>query len=114
MQIEQWRKMVYEGVTSDTYSVSTLGNIRNDSSNRVLKPQCTGYQHVRLFHNGAMKNIRVHRVVAETFLTKLPEHTVVNHINNDKTDNRVGNLEWATQSWNVRHSIKMRGAEAIG
>lgn len=112
--MEQWRKMIYQGVESKDYSVSTLGNIRNDKTNRLLKPQSTGYLHVRIPHNGNMKNIRLHRAIAETFLTRLPEHSIVNHINNNKNDNRVANLEWCTQSFNVSHSLKLRESEAVG
>lgn len=48
----------------------------------------------------------VHRLVAETFLQKIDGNNVVNHINGDKTDNRVENLEWTTPSGNVTHAHK--------
>lgn len=107
--IEQWRYLYYQGVLSDTYEVSSFGNIRNAKSKKLLKPQYTGYAHVRINHNGRVQNIRLHRAVASTFLRKLDTDSVVNHINNDKTDNRVCNLEWISQAMNVRNSLMTRG-----
>lgn len=107
--IEQWRPMLYKGVTSTTYEVSTMGNIKNAKTNRLLKPQATGYLHVRIRHDGKMQNIRIHRAVAETFLIKLEGHNYVNHIDGDKTNNRANNLEWCTQQHNVKSSLLARG-----
>lgn len=61
-----------------------------------------------------MRNIRVHRAVAETYLVQAEGLTVVNHINGNKKDNRVANLEWCSQSHNVLYSIKLRGEVAYG
>lgn len=107
--IEQWRPMRYKEVTSDTYEVSTMGNIRNAKTNRILKPQSTGYLHVRIRHDGKLQNIRIHRAVAETFLIRAEGYDYVNHIDGDKTNNKANNLEWCTQQHNVRSSLLARG-----
>jgi len=107
--IEQWRFLYYQGVLSDTYEVSSFGNIRNAKTKKLLKPQYTGYAHVRIKHDGKVQNIRIHRAVASTFLRKLDHENSVNHKNGDKTDNRVCNLEWISQAMNVRNSLLMRG-----
>ena len=49
----------------------------------------------------------VHRMVAETWLDNPNYYTQVNHINGDKDDNRVDNLEWVTPSQNTRHAIRI-------
>lgn len=48
----------------------------------------------------------VHRMVAETWIDNPNHYRDVNHINGDKTDNRVENLEWATRSQNIRHAYR--------
>lgn len=107
--IEQWRKLVYKGHTSLTYSVSNLGKVRNDTTTKILRLQDSGYLHLRIPHDGCVRNIRVHRAVAETYLVPVEGSPVVNHINGNKHDNRVANLEWASQSHNVKSSLKARG-----
>ena len=70
------------------------------------KDHC-GYLEVSLSNNGKSKRYLVHRLILASFnpvdnMDKLD----VNHINGDKTDNRLSNLEWCTRSENVRHSYK--------
>jgi len=109
----------------EEYQVSNLGRvISNKHGNpKFLKPQtdAIGYQHVRLYpedfslgsYGGARgkkpKLYKVHKLVAETFI---PKHTStetlnVNHKDGDKTNNCVDNLEWTTQSENMKHSWDM-------
>lgn len=61
-----------------------------------------GYSYVCLF-NGARKNLKVHRVVAQAYLPA-NDKPHVNHVNGDKADNRVVNLEWCTPSENKLHA----------
>jgi len=79
--------------------VYTDGRIWSKYSKDWIKPQrhYKGYHKVKV--NG--KNTKVHRVIAETFISNplnLPE---VDHINEDKTDNRVENLRWVSTSQNM-------------
>lgn len=108
----EWRPIKgYEGI----YEISNTGSVRNlrsDPKNRtypykILVPGKTvkGYQFVFLSVNGKAKNRMIHRLVAETFIPNpdgLPE---VNHIDGNKENNRVNNLEWCTRKDNLKHAV---------
>lgn len=76
-------------------------------SERIMKAsqRKDGYLNLRACLNGVKTSLRLHRLVAKAFIPNplgLPE---VNHIDGNKSNNRVTNLEWVTGSENVRHSI---------
>ena len=62
------------------------------------------YKTVELFKEGVGTRRLVHRLVAETFILNSNNYPVVNHIDGNKLNNSVNNLEWCNQSENVRHS----------
>jgi len=100
---EEWKEVVgFPG-----YEVSTMGRFRSKTSGKYLSGTLAhnGYQHIGLFTGGKQVWKLCHRLVAETFL-EVPskEHCVVNHRNKQRNDNRLSNLEWATRSWNAKHS----------
>lgn len=88
------------------HEVSSHGRIRNIETERVLKPwiHTTGYPMIRLSFKG--RAMRIHRLVAESFIENPLEKKTINHRNGIKTDNRVSNLEWATQTENNIHARK--------
>lgn len=72
---------------------------------KILKPQMDncGYYHYRLTKDkGIYKLFKAHRLVAKHFLPDYSEQLTVNHINYDKTDNRVENLEMLTREENFK------------
>ena len=100
---EQWKAVVgYEGI----YEVSNYGKVRNVKTGRILKlgKSKNGYLRVGLHKNGKQKYFLVHRLVAIAFIPNPDNKETVNHIDEDKTNNHVCNLEWMTQKENTRHS----------
>lgn len=73
---------------------------------RLLKPwrNSAGYLCVTLCKDGRKSKWLMHRLVASAFIPNPENHPIVNHINGDKADNRVGNLEWCSDEYNAWHN----------
>ena len=100
-----WKKFIYEGQETD-YSVSTEGEVRKDTTNYILSQSSQqDYKFVGLLINGKQKRMRVHRMVALTFIDNPDNKPYVNHINGNRSDNNVENLEWVTPSENTQHAV---------
>lgn len=86
---EYWAK-----TKNPSYSVSSLGRVRNDKTNLILKPSITcGYYKVRLSHEGLIQDVMVHHLVYETFIEERDSTLVINHKDGNKLNNSVSNLE---------------------
>lgn len=91
------------------YDCSSCGRIRNHKTGRILKTNINtrGYMHLTLRRNNKAYTERVHRLVALTFLPIANSDQLdVNHIDGDKLNNHVSNLEWCTRSENIQHGIR--------
>ncbi len=122
MQQEEWRQVKgYE-----LYEISSTGQVRSldriqtmntkwgGKMNRFVKGviltqvnRGDGYYVVSLYDTSRVPKLcAVHRLVAETFIPNPNNLPFVNHINGDKMDNRVENLEWTTPKGNAVHAVK--------
>lgn len=107
MQTEAWKDVPdFKGI----YQISNFGNLKSFkalSDGRILKNtnKKNGYFSVVLRHGENVKYTRIHRLVAENFIDIPLNKNQVNHIDGNKQNNHVSNLEWVTASENVNHSI---------
>lgn len=102
------KREIWKIVTGHTdYEVSYYGNVRsckNPSNPRLLKQHPVGkggYYKIALSTNGELTQKLVHRLVAEMFIPNPEEKPCVNHIDGNKLNNVVDNLEWVTQYENL-------------
>lgn len=108
MTMETWKDIGgYEGL----YQVSSHGRIKilgqgGTHKKESIKNLCVKkrYISVTLYKNGQPKTFLVHRLVALAFLPNPNNLTEINHINEDKHDNRVENLEWCDRTYNNNYS----------
>ena len=108
--IEEWRTAVYDSETYEGFEVSNLGRIKSLNYRRTGKAELMnpstntdGYFQVGLRKNKKTKTCYVHRLIAQTFIPNPDNLPEVNHIDEDKTNNRVDNLEWKTHRDNINH-----------
>lgn len=102
----------YEGL----YTVNVLGEIYSVKSKKKLSPCVNrfGYMNVCLYKNGKQKTEKVHRIVASAFIPNPLNKTQVNHIDGNKKNNCVWNLEWNYCSKNARHAFAVGLRNGVG
>ena len=89
------------------YSIDNSGNVYSKRTNKILSQgtDTNGYKFVILCNNGKRKCKRIHRLVAEAFLPN-DFYTEVNHIDENKANNSVENLEWCDRKYNCNYRNK--------
>lgn len=101
---EEWKKIS----EFPTYSISNAGRVRNDTRNRILVGgfDRDGYRQVTLSYNGKQYNRRICRLVANEFIENPNGYPCVNHIDENKSNDNVTNLEWCTYKYNNNYGIR--------
>lgn len=108
---ELWKDLDGVVENGDRYKVSNYGNVWSDKSNKTLRPAKggSGYLFVGFSKRGStsVKQYDIHRLVAKAFLKQDdPDKSEVNHIDGDKLNNNLTNLEWVTRSENRKHAYR--------
>ena len=103
-----YKTLIYNGVAYDNYEISDKGVIRNKTTKHEMKNIISdrGYCRVVLYIKGIRKCIRIHKAVAEAFIPNPDKLPVVNHIDENKLNCNVDNLEWTTQKGNVQAHLR--------
>lgn len=100
--MEQWKNVVgYEG----SYLISSLGRVFSISSNKVLKTYINklGYERIEFNVGGTNRKYFVHRLVAEAFVPNPSNLPIVNHRDENPSNNKADNLEWCTHKYNLNY-----------
>lgn len=120
MQTEIWKDIKgYEGL----YKVSNLGRIKSLKrkvydktrhyykiiNERILKQTIATpkYYVVNLTKKGIQKTYRIHKIVAETFIPNPNNYIIINHIDGNKLNNNIDNLEWCTYKHNSQEAKRL-------
>lgn len=102
---EIWRDIEgFEGL----YQVSNLGRVKSSYTNRILKgcKDTDGYLYAGLYKNNIRCCKKIHRLVAQAFIPNAENKPQVNHIDENKTNNNINNLEWMTAKENTNHGTR--------
>jgi hypothetical protein len=100
-EVVMWKPVTgYE----DRYEVSSFGEVRKKATKTLVGQwaNSNGYMIVRL--SKPRKQFRVHRLVALAFISNPNDKSFINHIDANKSNNSVGNLEWCDQLGNLNHA----------
>jgi hypothetical protein len=86
----------------ETYSISNLGIVKNNLTNRILKQtiNSAGYYKVNLFNDRKSYPHNIHRLVAKAFIPNPENKQQVDHIDNNPLNNNINNLRWVTNQQN--------------
>lgn len=109
---ENWKPVLgFEGLyeVSDLGRVVSIKRISNVETrrNKAVFVDNNGYHRMLIWKDGKGHTRSVHRMVAEAFIGPRPRGMIVNHIDGNKANNAVGNLEFTTCAGNSRHAVEL-------
>lgn len=110
---EIWKDI--EGYNGD-YQISNLGRIisyKKKHPRILIFKEKHGYYQIQLTNDYGIKYVRVHRLVAQHFISPIPEGMLVNHIDMDRKNNQVSNLEIVSHRENIIHGWRSREKSSI-
>lgn len=112
-----WLNIILNGLTLNgyegLYKINKQGDVyimkKLRAKEGIKKPSIDkdGYKQVNLSKNGKCTTYKVHRLVALTFIPNPNNYPVINHIDGNKQNNKVDNLEWCTRSENDLHAFRL-------
>ena len=94
----------------DGYLISSVGDVKGKRIKKLKqRTDKDGYCVLDIRCQGIKKTLKVHRLVAQAFIPNPDNKPQVNHMNGNKTDNKISNLEWTTGKENVNHRFEKLG-----
>lgn len=91
------------------YQISNLGKVRNTNTKKlyITSIDTRGYYRINLYNNlGEYKTFRVHRLLGIAFIPNPNNYPCINHIDGNKANNDLSNLEWCTHQQNTIHAVQ--------
>lgn len=100
------------------YIISSKGRVINPNSGYELEGEITPFGYKRYYFNNRTLGLKAnkfgHVLVAESFIENPNEYKEINHIDNNRLNNKVENLEWCDRSMNILHSFKTNNRNHVG
>jgi hypothetical protein len=106
----------YELIANKKYEITKCGIIRNKATGAIKSQyiSSTGYYMISISTNNKSKPYRVHRLLAENFITKVAGKNCINHKDGNKLNNSLDNLEWCNHLENMKHAFNSNLANNTG
>jgi hypothetical protein len=110
---EVWKNLAFLEC-GENYSVSDMGNVRNDKTGLIMKHNIThnGYHRIGLQQNGKRKYYYVHKMIGQAFLENPRNLKTVDHIDRVKGNNTLENLRWASHSEQQTNQSKQKNTSS--